>query len=87
MDYRLIMTGQDKKPGINGGFPVNPELKQKVVNTIDVDDIDETIKKIIENSGEIIIPKNPIPGIGWIAYFKDPESNVFGVMQEDKKAK
>ena len=27
-----------------------------------------------------------VPGIGWLAYFKDPEGNIFGAMQSDPTA-
>jgi predicted enzyme related to lactoylglutathione lyase len=29
----------------------------------------------------------PIPGIGWLAYAKDTEGNIFGMMQNDPGAK
>ena len=32
-------------------------------------------------------PKNAIPGVGYFAYCEDTEGNVFGVMQNDTKAK
>ncbi len=57
------------------------------VNTIDVVSIDESIKKVRKNRGEIIAPKMAVPGVGWFAYFKDPQGNVFGIMQPDKSAK
>jgi predicted enzyme related to lactoylglutathione lyase len=28
----------------------------------------------------------PIPGVGWLAYCKDTEGNVFGIMQDDPQA-
>jgi hypothetical protein len=28
-----------------------------------------------------------VPGVGWMAYFKDPEGNFWGIMQTDKNAK
>jgi predicted enzyme related to lactoylglutathione lyase len=28
----------------------------------------------------------PIPGVGWLAYGKDPEGNIFGVMEADSAA-
>jgi uncharacterized protein len=27
-----------------------------------------------------------IPGVGWYAYFKDPDGNVFGLMQPNVQA-
>jgi predicted enzyme related to lactoylglutathione lyase len=57
------------------------------VNTIDVPSVDEFAKKVEQNGGKIVVPKHTIPGVGWIAYFKDPESNMFGMMQDDPSAK
>jgi predicted enzyme related to lactoylglutathione lyase len=28
----------------------------------------------------------PIPGVGWLAYIKDPDGNIIGLMQPDPKA-
>lgn len=28
----------------------------------------------------------PVPGVGWLAYCKDTEGNIFGMMQPDTKA-
>ena len=37
--------------------------------------------------GTIALPKMPIPGMGWLAYCKDTEGNIFGMMQSDPNAK
>jgi len=55
-------------------------------NTIDVQDLDAMLVKIMTHGGTIINPKMAIPGIGWFALFKDAEDNVFGLMQEDNEA-
>jgi len=34
-----------------------------------------------------VMPKTPIPGVGYFAYCEDSEGNLFGVMQADKNAK
>jgi hypothetical protein len=31
--------------------------------------------------------KMAVPGVGWLAYFIDPEGNIHGMMQSDPKAK
>jgi uncharacterized protein len=33
------------------------------------------------------VPKMPIPGVGWLAYIKDTEGNILGMMQPDPSAK
>ena len=86
MDYWLIMTGDENEPGIDGGLGYQEEGFPKVVNTIDVDDIDDVIKKIENNGGKIVNPKHAVPGVGWLAYFKDSEGVMSGIMQNDPKA-
>lgn len=86
-DYWLIETGDKKQPGIDGGMMRKQNPQAGVVNTVDVPSVDEAVKKIQENGGEIVLPKMAIPGIGWLAYCKDTEGNVFGIMQSDTEAK
>ena len=86
MDYWLIMTGDENEPGIDGGLGFEEEGFPKVVNTIDVDNIDDIIKKVEKNGGEIVRPKHAVPGVGWLAYFKDSEGVMSGIMQNDPKA-
>lgn len=86
-DYWLITTGDDKSPGINGGLMKKKDPKQPVTNSISVDNIDEMIKKIEMGGGKIVLPKSPIPGVGYYAYFTDLDGNIHGIMQEDKGVK
>lgn len=92
MDYWLIATGDG--PGINGGMvrrigaaPVAGQAVNAFINTIKVESCDATVTQITELGGEIALPKMPIPGMGWLAYGKDTEGNIFGVMQDDATAK
>jgi len=85
-DYWLITTGEDGTPGINGGFSTPEGPFQTVVNTVDVEDLDDVLVKLLANGGEIIFPKDAVRGVGWLAYARDPEGNVFGMMQADTGA-
>ena len=87
IDYWLITTGEEDEPGIDGGLTRRTETGAATVNTINVPSVDEFIQKIKENKGTIIMPKQAIPWVGWTAYFKDPEGNFFGLMEEDPTAK
>jgi predicted enzyme related to lactoylglutathione lyase len=40
-----------------------------------------------DRTGSISGPKMPISGIGWLAYCKDTEGNILGLMQNDPTAK
>jgi predicted enzyme related to lactoylglutathione lyase len=87
IDYWLVMTGEESESGIDGGLGVAEEDFPKVINTIDVDNVDMIIKKIKSNGGKIVRPKHAVPGVGWLAYFEDPEGIITGVMQSDPNAK
>ena len=85
--YWLAITGDEKSPGINGGIMKKKDPRQPVANSIDVSNIDESITKVETAGGNIIVPKMAIPGVGWLAYFKDPDGNIHGMHQQDSSAK
>ncbi|MFW9965384.1 MAG: VOC family protein [Candidatus Sifarchaeia archaeon] len=87
IDYWFLMTGDEKEPGIDGAFGMRQSQDDVTVNTIDVASVEETVKKIKANGGEIIRPKQAVPGVGYLAYFKDTEGNLWGIMQSDTNAK
>ena len=94
VDYWLIKTGPDSEPGINGGLtrrhgpaPLDGQAVNAYTCTVRVSSVDEYTAKITANGGQIALPKMPIPGIGWLAYGKDTEGNIFGVMTSDPTAR
>ena len=94
-DYWMIMTGdQEMTGGINGGLfkrinnPKPAKDHRDAMNnicTVDIENIDETIKKIEENDGELVEEKMEIPETGTMAYVRDTEGNIFGLMQGVEK--
>jgi predicted enzyme related to lactoylglutathione lyase len=85
-DYWLVTAGEKDELGINGAIQPRTGLGQSVVNTIMVDSIDETIDRITNNGGKIMVPKMDIPKVGVLVYFQDTEGNIFGAMQADPNA-
>jgi predicted enzyme related to lactoylglutathione lyase len=51
-----------------------------------VANLDEHIDKALKAGGSIAVPKMAIKGVGWLAYCKDTEGNIFGMMQSDENA-
>jgi predicted enzyme related to lactoylglutathione lyase len=86
-EYWLVTTGPDERPGINGGILRRQDPSASVHNTIEVKNLDQAIHKIKQNGGTVVVAKIAIPRVGWLAYFKDTEGNMFGIMQTDPKAK
>lgn len=87
VDYWLITTGPKKEPGIDGGLSKRTEKEPSTVNTIDVPNLEDYVKKVKANGGKIVRPKRAVPGVGWMAYFEDPEGNAWGMMQTDPNAR
>ena len=88
MDYWMLMSGDEKEPGINGGLGgKNPDHPfPPCVVVLDVPSVDEYSVKVAENGGTIIVPKMGVPGVGWLAYFQDTEGITIGMMQFDPAA-
>jgi len=92
--YWLAATGDKSTPGIDGGLlprqgaaPANMAAVNAFVCTVDVADVDAYSKRVVELGGSIALPKMPIPTVGWLAYGKDTEGNLFGMMAMDAAAK
>jgi len=54
---------------------------------VDTLSVDQSVKNALFTGGSQVVPKMPIPGVGWLAYCKDTEGNIFGLMQADPNAK
>jgi hypothetical protein len=87
MEYWMVNTGAEGKPGINGGMLRKPGPVAVTTNTIGVDSVDGAVAAVLKAGGKQLMPKTPIPTVGYFAYCEDTEGNVFGVMQADPNAK
>lgn len=86
VDYWLVTTGDESTPGINGGLMKTSGEFHGTINTIEVDNIDATIEKVQAHGGEVILPKDAIPGVGYQAYFRDNAGIIVGLHQADPNA-
>lgn len=94
MPYWLITTGPDTEPGINGGLlqrpcsvPGDGQGLNAFACTVSVENLDASLVKALSTGASLALPKMPVPGVGWLAYIKDTEGNVLGMMQPDPGAK
>jgi predicted enzyme related to lactoylglutathione lyase len=55
--------------------------------TVSVENVDEATAKAVALGGVICLVKMAVPGVGWLAYAKDTEGNIFGMMQHDTNAR
>ena len=87
MEYWLVMTGDKKEMGIDGGIYKKDEKMKEVVNTIGVSDIKESVETVKKNGGSVMSEVQEIKGVGLFVYAMDPEGNKFGMMQPLPNAK
>ncbi len=88
IDYWQVATD-----GSNGGLLKRPAKRpdpqqgtNAFVCSVQVEDFDETAKKILQHGGIVALPKFAVPGKCWQGYFLDTEGNTFGLFQVDEKA-
>jgi len=91
--YWMVSTGPENEPGIGGGIlfrrgapPAAGQPVNAFVCTVGVASVDDSLARVLSSGGSLALAKMPIRGVGWIAYAKDTEGNLFGMMQEDRNA-
>jgi len=84
--YTLVTTaptdenGMLKEPGaINGGMVKMAKPFAGPVITLQVDDIDESLKAVVKKGGKVVTKKTPMGEFGFYGYFKDSEGNLMGL--------
>ncbi len=96
--YWFIRTAPDADtghapPGIDGGLvprrgvtAVDGQPVNAFVCTVDVSDVTATMEHAVTAGGSVALPRMAVHGVGWLGYLKDPDGNIFGVMQNDPTA-
>jgi uncharacterized protein len=90
-DFYLVHTGDETDSGVLGLMhkrrePVTGTGMIGFECTIGVDDIDQIIRAIEANGGNIAMSKFHIPTVGTGIYFHDTEGNYVGAMQYEPEA-
>lgn len=80
--YTMIDAGKD--PG--GGMMKKPDTAPHHALTVYfwVDSIDDTMAKVSESGGQVIVPKMEIPDMGWWGLFADPDGIPVGIYEAKK---
>lgn len=88
VEYWMVMTGDKKTLGIDGGItrrlgpaPTDGQPVNAYTCVMEVKDIDAIIALIEKAGGKLALAKNDVPGVGALAYYKDTEGNIFGILQ------
>jgi uncharacterized protein len=87
IQYWLATTGDEADMGIDGAVARRTPPIERLVVTIGVGDLDDTVTKLVAAGGRALDEKQAVPGVGWHRYCEDTEGNVIGVLQPDESAK
>ncbi|MCC6904384.1 MAG: VOC family protein [Anaerolineae bacterium] len=74
LKYTMLRTGG----GLDGGIAGLSDQSSGQVFYISTDDIDAALRKVIEHGGTVAHPREDVPGVGELAYFRDPTGNTVG---------
>lgn len=93
MDYTFVNTVPvdenqiPTEPGaINGGLTMRNAPGETPVLVINVASIDEYVKKIEDNGGKVVAPKNKVGNMGLYSRVSDTEDNVIGLWEDLPKS-
>lgn len=89
MEYLMITTTDQKgNKSLTGGMMKrqNPQ-QQGITIYIDVNSIDEYSAKIEKLGGRVLVPKMPVPGMGYFAVCLYAEKNTLAIWETDSNAK
>jgi hypothetical protein len=76
---RACGEGRGNYCGPQGMPPVNA-----FICTVETPSLETALSQSLALGGTVAFPKMPVPGVGWLAYVKDPDGNVFGLLQPDQ---
>ena len=92
-EYWLLTTGSGEERGIDGAIlarrgdpPAAGAPVSGYVCTVEVDDLDRFLGQATAAGATIAVAKLAVKGVGWLAYCRDTEDNIFGLMQPDTGA-
>lgn len=90
-NYWLVGKEEDGKVGAIFGGIMERWQNEKTINTIETENLDETIKAVEAAGGKVVKPKAEMPfgpeeTMHW-CYCEDPQGNIFGLMQMVKNTK
>lgn len=81
MNYNLVHTGGEG--GINGGIMQTQEgMPSYLTFYVRVNDLQIYLDKAEALGGKTIMPPTPIPNIGSVAMFSDPEGRAIGLFRD-----
>jgi predicted enzyme related to lactoylglutathione lyase len=85
-NYWTFTTG-DPEQDAGGGLMARMSPEQVgLVSYFGVESVADALAQVERLGGKVIMPRSPVPGMGWFAQCLDPEGNVFALWEMDESA-
>ncbi len=87
-EYWMIATttAQGEK-SLDGGMMPKQHPEHRPTNYIDVPSVDQSAGQVEQLGGKVVMPKTPVPGMGYFAVCVDTEGNCLGLWENNPEAK
>lgn len=72
--------------GVSGGGLVSRDSGDQPLSYVEVDSIEETLARVLEQGGEVVNGRSEITPTSWFAIFTDPDGNRVGLYEGDPSA-
>ena len=83
----ISTTDEQGNKGIDGGLMAKQHPEHRPTNYINVPSLDEYTAKVEQIGGKVVMPKTPVPTMGYFAVCVDTEGNCLGLWETDPGAK
>src|SRR5208337_4127228 len=77
-EYWMFSTG---KSSLGGGIYKKQDANERPKNYVHVESVDAAVVTFQQAGGSIVVQKQDVPGVGFIAVGLDPEGNMVGLYQ------
>jgi predicted enzyme related to lactoylglutathione lyase len=85
-NYWTFTTG-DPEQDAGGGLMARMSPEQVgLVSYFGAESVADALAQVERLGGKVIMPRSPVPGMGWFAQCLDPEGNVFALWEMDESA-
>lgn len=84
-DYWNVQLGEEGQD-LAGGMMKRQVPDQGPINYVQVESVEEYAARAQQLGGTVVVPKSPVPGMGWFACCLDTEGNTFGLWENDPSA-
>jgi uncharacterized protein len=83
LGYRVVDTGSER--GIDGGlWPAPPDGHDFIQIFVEVEDVADATKRVVELGGKVIVPPQMLPDGDEMAILQDPAGIPFGLKRTTK---